>query len=152
MTQHSAAPRVDPARTWTVLVGILDYPGQGFAPRGRQDVRLDRALAAWGVPDAQRRCLLDADATAEAIARTLADVTHRAGRDDSLLFYFAGHGNELPEGFALSARDVRSFCASSPRASEPSAARPSCSPRIVVSPARSRRSAMRSTIAASRLE
>lgn len=105
MTQHSAVPRLDPARTWTVLVGILDYPNQGFAPRGRQDVRLDRALAAWGVPDAQRRCLLDADATAEAITRTLADVTRRAGRDDSLLFYFAGHGNELPEGFALSARD-----------------------------------------------
>lgn len=98
--------RLDPTRTWTVLVGILDYTsGHGFATRGRQDLVLDRTLAAWGVPDERRRVLLDRDATAGNIARVLREVIARTQPGDALLFYFAGHGELDPHGAGLVALD-----------------------------------------------
>lgn len=105
-TPSPLSPRLDPTRTWTVLVGILDYPaGHGFAMRGRQDLTFDRTLAAWGVPDERRIVLLDRDATARNITRSLQGVVARTQPGDTLLFYFAGHGQLDARGAGLLASD-----------------------------------------------
>jgi hypothetical protein len=96
MSQHSAAPRLDPARTWTVLVGVLEWTSSAykrFPKHSRQDVVFDQTLKAWGVPDRQRRLLLDGEATKSAIVDALRDTVRAARPGDTVVFYYAGHGS-----------------------------------------------------------
>ncbi len=50
------------------------------------------------MPAAQRTLLLDEEATAVAVAAALADVVARAGKEATLIFYFAGHGVRDDDG------------------------------------------------------
>jgi len=95
------APRLDPSKTWAVVAGVLEWADPGFSSfskRNRKDRELYETLAHAGVPEAQRVLLLDGEATADAITRALERAIARAGPEDTLLFYFAGHGIQGQEG------------------------------------------------------
>lgn len=85
-----------------LLVGIQDYPGgPGWPPlRGtRADVEAMRtALVERAGFDADDvHLLLDGDATRDAILGGFERLARASGENDLLLFYFAGHGSQLPD-------------------------------------------------------
>lgn len=94
-TDSPSPIHLDPKRTWTVLVGVLEWPSSAYTPflqSSRQDVVLDQTFAAWGVPDRQRRLLRDEKATKSAIVDALREAVRAARPGDMLVFYYAGHG------------------------------------------------------------
>jgi hypothetical protein len=85
----------NPSRTWVFAVGVIQYPdGEHWAQEGRSDARLIEALVRRGVPRGQIAFLTDANATAANVRTTLESVLACASEDDTLLFYFAGHGDK----------------------------------------------------------
>lgn len=97
----AGAETLDPRTTWAVIAGVLEWqdPGLGSFPKeNRKDRALFDKLGEIGVPAAQRTLLLDGEATAGAIAETLAAVVARAGSEATLIFYFAGHGVRDDDG------------------------------------------------------
>lgn len=89
------AGRLEPAHTIAVIAGVLkwDEPGlPAFSDHHRKDVELDALLGTLGVPKERRTLLLDADATSDAIKAALVRAIAQAGPEDTLVFYFDGHG------------------------------------------------------------
>ncbi|HWS26745.1 MAG TPA: caspase family protein, partial [Xanthomonadales bacterium] len=92
-----------------LLVGINAYSG-GITPLSTAagDARAVSELLARDHGYAVT-CLADADATADAILRSLEGAAQSLGEADGFLFYFAGHGvalgdgNEGPQGYLLAA-------------------------------------------------
>ncbi len=92
-----------------LLVGINDYR-TGIAPLGNaaNDARAVSALLARE-HGYEVRCLVDGEATAEALLGGLASAADSLGEADGFLFYFAGHGVALgdgsdgPQGYLLAA-------------------------------------------------
>lgn len=98
-----AAPagRLDPAHTVAVIVGVLrwDEPQlPSFSEHHRKDAELYALLGTLGVPPERRTLLLDEAATADAIKAALARAIAETGPEDTLLFYFEGHGILHPGG------------------------------------------------------
>lgn len=99
-----AAPVVDagPPTRWAVVVGVGDYrdfgsevggdlPGAVNDALGMRDV----LLARWGFTDERVKLLVDAEAGRDAIRAAITGwLATRAGPDDVVLFYFAGHGSQ----------------------------------------------------------
>ena len=89
------AERLEPASTWAVVAGVLEWQDPGlasFPKQNRKDQELFEVLGAKGVPAAQRALLLDDNASANAVEAALEDIVKRAPSDATLVFYFAGHG------------------------------------------------------------
>lgn len=102
---HASGPAggdtLDPAHTWTVIAGVLSWKEPklpSFSPYHRRDQALDAVFAARGVPDAQRTLLLDDAATATALKAALKRAVAKVGPEDTLVFYFEGHGMLFPSG------------------------------------------------------
>jgi hypothetical protein len=91
-----ATSKRPPARR-ALCVGINDYPGTGSDLRGCVNDAKDwkRALESRGYEVA---LLLDRQATAAGVTRALEALIGPAGRGDSLVFTFSGHGSWLPDG------------------------------------------------------
>lgn len=90
-----AAAHWEPAKTYALLVGVLEWKHQDLAPfpkERRQDRVLEARLKANGVPAGNVVFLQDKAATLPAIRSALTDLAKRAGPGSTLFFYFAGHG------------------------------------------------------------
>lgn len=84
-----------PATTRAVVVGVLEWQATSipqFSKEMRQDVALVEALRARGVPDENIEVLLDREATRESVVEALSRVSAQTEPDETLLFYYAGHG------------------------------------------------------------
>lgn len=94
-TAEPAAATWDPAKTWAVLIGVLEWDDPSlasFPKEGRVDRVLERTLLARGVPRAQVTFLEDRAATLAACRAALEQAAVAAGPGSTLLVYFAGHG------------------------------------------------------------
>jgi hypothetical protein len=93
--------------TRAVVVGISAYQDPGLRPLpacARESRRLADALvniAGCRIPGANVRCLVDGEATRDAVLGALASLSAGAGSEELLLFYFAGHGQAIGDAFAL---------------------------------------------------
>jgi hypothetical protein len=95
-----AGERLQPDK-WAVIIGVSDYlnlgeegrlPGAGADARALRDV----LVARWGFPQDQTLLLLDGEATKEGIRSALTEwLPDRAGPDDEVVVYFAGHGSQI---------------------------------------------------------
>jgi hypothetical protein len=103
---------LDPARTWAIVVGVLDYRDPALddfpaAAHDRQDARLVEWLQAEGVAEARIRFLADADATRAAIEAAVAWACAGSSPGDDLLLYFTGHGERIAGRGVLVPADAR---------------------------------------------
>ncbi len=92
---NARAEAFDPSRTFVLIVGVLQWDSPnipGFPTVGRQDSELSAVLRERGVPQDHIRVLLDEAATLQNILAALAELGQRAGKNDTLFFYYAGHG------------------------------------------------------------
>lgn len=86
----------EPGDTWVLIVGLLEWQdGDAFGSFPKED-RRDRWLADHfrdaGVPDERVIMLEDAAATKAAVQAEMERITDGADDNDTLVFYFAGHG------------------------------------------------------------
>lgn len=92
----------EPARTWVVAVGILEWQHSdswdSFPKAGRRDAELVEFFRQAGVPQEQILFLKDREATKERIKREMARLLSRANEGDMLIFYFTGHGAQDDTG------------------------------------------------------
>jgi hypothetical protein len=103
-----AVAAVDPARrdagaaasgkVYGVFAGISDYPGKdsdlAFTADDARRLR-DALLAGAGMKESDQITLLDEDATRSALRSALADIASRAQVDDTVVFFFSGHGDRV---------------------------------------------------------
>lgn len=85
----------DPAKTWAVLIGVLEWQDPSlasFPKEGRQDRVLERTLLERGVPRTQVTFLEDRAATLAACRAAIGKAAADAGPGSTLIVYFAGHG------------------------------------------------------------
>ncbi|HZT98057.1 MAG TPA: caspase family protein, partial [Ktedonobacteraceae bacterium] len=85
---------------YCICIGINDYaPTAGLGPLqyAEADARaMDALLGQRGFSDDHRKLLLGKDATLEAINAALGEIIrNRAGENDLVLFYFAGHSKPI---------------------------------------------------------
>jgi hypothetical protein len=95
MAQSQAGPAFQPAKTYALLIGILEWRDPDLEPfpkENRQDRALERTLLARGVPRDQIVFLEDKQATLSAIRTSLKALQAKARKDSTLIVYFAGHG------------------------------------------------------------
>jgi len=92
-----AAPtRLDPGKTWVLVVGVLQwqfpevYPS--FPKTNRRDVQLVERVARWGVLREDRVHLLEGAATVDAVRKAFARQLRQVQAGETLIFYYAGHG------------------------------------------------------------
>lgn len=88
-------PAWKPEQTWVFAVGILRFEGaalHGWPEEGRMDVVMLDALRKRGVPGDHILFLKNEQATSSQLGKSLAEFVKRAGPDDTLIFYYAGHG------------------------------------------------------------
>lgn len=88
-------PTWDPATTWALFVGVLEWqkPGLGSFPQtGRVDRILAKTLVDRGVPADHVTFLADKAATLASCRDALKRAASSAGRDGTLVVYYAGHG------------------------------------------------------------
>jgi hypothetical protein len=94
-----------PARTWAVIVGLLEWQHDDiyspFPTEERRDAQLAELLLQRGVPPAQLCRLHDRAATTAAITRRLRDHLAAAPADATLLVYYCGHGSLDDAGHLL---------------------------------------------------
>lgn len=96
-TSTGTPPTSDPsngvAETWAVVVGADRYHGVDIDLYAAETdaAAAVRAYARLGVDEAHRTVLLGDAATADGVRRAIADVVARAGREDRVVFFYAGH-------------------------------------------------------------
>src|SRR5690606_21033731 len=94
----------DPSDRYALLVGVADYPGQeNDLPAVAGDVRRMRDLLVnhFGFSEANIVVLEDDRATRENIVAAFTQHLAKAGGGGTALFYYSGHGTQLPENIAL---------------------------------------------------
>lgn len=93
-----AAPAM---KVWVVIVGVADYAYNEYL----QDLTYTKddayrmysfyqSVEGGSLPGEQINLLLDRDATQENVTNALAEMCHKAGKDDAIVFYFSGHGGQ----------------------------------------------------------
>lgn len=109
----SAAPAEseawEPARTWVVVAGVLEWQNPGFAPfskANRKDQELYDTLLARGVPAKNATLLLDERATRSAILDAVRAAAKQVDEKGTLIFYYAGHGVRRDDGYFLANYDA----------------------------------------------
>lgn len=88
-------PAWKPETTWVFAVGILKFEGaamHGWPEEGRQDVVMLEALKKRGVPADHMVFIKNEQATAAEIRKRFEEFVRRPGPEDTLMFYYAGHG------------------------------------------------------------
>lgn len=94
---------VKPAARWALLVGIADYPPAGAGgpdlPAPDQDAARMRDLlvGSFGFPADHVTVVTNLEATSARIAKELEALAAKAGPDDAVLFYYEGHGTQIPD-------------------------------------------------------
>jgi len=91
---------VTAAKRWALLVGINDYPGTDSDLTGCDvDIANMRTLLAdyFFFPAEQVTVVRDLDATRARIEKELSDLADRAGPSDAVVFYYSGHGTQVPD-------------------------------------------------------
>jgi hypothetical protein len=95
----SAAPSSraawEPATTWALMVGVLEWKDPSLHPfpkKDRADRAFERTLVARGVPASHVTFLEDSEATLAACRAALSRTAEAAGPGSTILVYFAGHG------------------------------------------------------------
>ena len=85
-------------RVWAVMVGISDYAGRANnLPYTAEDaVKLGQTLQREGVLADGSIVLTDADATYDRVHQAFEQVARLAGPDDLFLFFYSGHGTQIP--------------------------------------------------------
>lgn len=84
-----------------VIAGVLTFENPvlgNFSDEGRKDRELADLLIRRGVPAGNVALLLDGDVKAAAVLAALEKAAKRSGPEDTLIFYYAGHGLKLPDG------------------------------------------------------
>lgn len=103
---------LEPARVVGVVAGVLSWADPGLAAyptEHRKDQELHELLVAGGASPDRLVLLLDGQATAAAIRDALARTAALAGPEDTLVFYYAGHGMKQDDGrVVFASTDVRS--------------------------------------------
>lgn len=109
-----AADAKEGPRLWTIVVGVASYE------RSTDDLSFTRSDALTVYSELRKRAipgtpcvepgraivLLDDRATVENVRRALEAIAARADADDTLLFFFSGHGvSDLPDGARGDRRD-----------------------------------------------
>lgn len=91
--------RWDPTRTRVIALGILEYPdGIHWPLEGRRDLALVDRFRARGVPERNTLTLLDRGCT---VAKAISGIEEHLANscdDETLWFYFAGHGERNEHG------------------------------------------------------
>jgi Caspase domain/RNA binding activity-knot of a chromodomain len=88
-------PAWNPEKTWVFAVGILRFEGaalHGWPEEGRVDAVMLDALRKRGVPSDHILFLKNEQATAAQIRKRFSEFLRQPGPDDTLIFYYAGHG------------------------------------------------------------
>lgn len=88
-------PVWQPEKTWVFAVGVLNFDDPSLTTwpdQGRVDAAMLEAYRERGVPADHLLFLKNEQATKGLIARKFAEFLRRAGADDTLVFYYAGHG------------------------------------------------------------
>jgi hypothetical protein len=80
-----------------VFVGISDYPGHGDLPFCASDaIRVQQAFVNAGIMSPLDTVVLtDHQATRVAVSNALDRLMRRIGPDDTLVFFFSGHGSQI---------------------------------------------------------
>ena len=98
----------DQRKYWAVFAGINDYPRSPLRYCAEDAQRMAQAFEELGlVPAAQRRVLLNRDATGENIHQALEEMGRAAGPKDMLMFFFSGHGGQTRENPESNEADLR---------------------------------------------
>jgi hypothetical protein len=88
-------PVWEPEKTWVFAVGVIQFDNPkltSWPDEGRVDARLMQVLRKRGVPEDQILFIKNEEATRKNIAQKLSPFLKRIGEDDTLIFYYAGHG------------------------------------------------------------
>ena len=91
----AADPTLNPAKTHAVILGVMEWSSPRIPPfpkQGRQDEVLYQTLLARGLPAENVHYLQDSEASRQAIAQTFSILREKSGPDDTLIFYYSGHG------------------------------------------------------------
>jgi hypothetical protein len=92
---NEPSPAWQPEKTWVFAVGVIQFDNPKLASwpdAGRVDEKLLAALRERGVPQNHIVFLKNQEATKANIATRLDAFLRLGGPDDTLLFYYAGHG------------------------------------------------------------
>lgn len=93
------ADEADDGRVIALLVGISEYGPKEWAPLpycAADAVRVGRALETTGTLAPESTILVDAHATRDSLTSALEDAADIVGPNDVFLFFFSGHGGQLP--------------------------------------------------------
>ncbi|MDX1421308.1 MAG: caspase family protein [Rubricoccaceae bacterium] len=93
----------DPAERYALLVGVNDYPAIDADLNGTVNdvMKLQRVLIErYGFRPENVLALTDADATREHVIEAFRRHLGQAGPDGSAVFYYSGHGTQIPDGYA----------------------------------------------------
>lgn len=88
-------PVWNPRKTWIFAVGVLNFDDPSLATwpdEGRVDARMIDVYRKRGVPEEQIVFLKNEEATKAHVTAEFAKFLRRAGEEDTLVFYYAGHG------------------------------------------------------------
>src|SRR6188768_4298877 len=94
-TARAERPAWEPEKTWVFAVGAIQFDDPtltSWPDAGRVDARLMKVLEKRGVPAEHILFIKNEEATRKNIAQKFTPFLKRIGEDDTLLFYFAGHG------------------------------------------------------------
>ncbi|HEV7402822.1 MAG TPA: Tudor-knot domain-containing protein [Chthoniobacteraceae bacterium] len=95
VSASAEAPAWQPRKTWVFAVGILTFEGarlHGWPEKGRMDEVMLDAMRQRGVAADHIVFLKNEQATLAQLRAGLATFVRRAGANDTLIFYYAGHG------------------------------------------------------------
>ena len=90
--QHAAW---QPAKTWVFAVGVLKFDDSSLVTwpdEGRADAEMIKVMQQRGVPADHILFLKNEQATKANVTQKFAPFLQRAEADDTLVFYYAGHG------------------------------------------------------------
>lgn len=92
----SAQTQTNFGKTWIFMVGVLEWADANtfasFEKKDRLDAKILKFFQANGVPAEHILYLKDKQATTKAVREAFAPFLKQAQKDDTLLFYYCGHG------------------------------------------------------------
>lgn len=90
-----------PGRTRVIVIGVLEWSDSGlssFSPENRKDRELAAVFARHGVASSRIDLLLDQKASLASIRSVVRASLSRITPDETLVFYYAGHGLKADDG------------------------------------------------------
>jgi hypothetical protein len=94
---------IETGKRWALLVGIADYPPAGPggadlpAPDKDAERMRDLLVDTFGFRPERITVVKNLEATTARIVRELEALTTKAGPRDAVLFYYVGHGTQVPD-------------------------------------------------------